>query len=233
MKVEYNIGDKVRIVEAQHGALGANGAVGMIIKPKLKPYKYGGLLFSEEGIFVLLDNGFVWNIGIDVELEILGGYRKMTKDYTKEDITDIEVIVPSKVVEVTFGDGQKEKMICNKEDKYDLRKCLFIAIAKHLYKKDYTQEGIEYKANELKYLKKYVKIVDDALKEYHKKCENIKKLEDNYEKELESIARKRAKREAYKARREQKRKEEQIATQKEAYIQAMEYMENSKIVAAN
>lgn len=145
---------------------------------------------------------------------------------TKEDIVDVEVIVPGKVVEVTFGDYKKEKMICSKEDEYDLRWCLFIALAKHLYKKDYTQEGIEYKANELKYLKKYVKIVNNALKKYHKKCADIKKLEENREAELESIARKRAKKEAHKARREQKRKDEQIAIQKEAYIQAMEYMNN-------
>lgn len=152
---------------------------------------------------------------------------EIIKPLVLEDIIDIEVIVPEKVVEVTFGDGQKEKMICSKEDKYDLRECLFIAIAKHLYKKDYTQEGIEYKANELKYLKKYVKIVDTVLKEYHKKCADAQRLEENRKVELERIERKRAKRESYKANREQKRKEEQLATQRVAYIQAIEYI-NSK-----
>lgn len=61
--------------------------------------------------------------------------------YTKDDICDINVIVPDKVVEIEFYDG-KEKMVCHENDTFDLRKCCFIAIAKHLYKKEYTQEGM-------------------------------------------------------------------------------------------
>lgn len=147
-------------------------------------------------------------------------------------IKDIDIIVPDKVVEVTFTDGLKEKMVCQEEDTFNLRNCLFIAIAKHLYKKDYTFEGIEWKAFELKHLKKYVKIVDSALKAFDKKQKNIAKLEENYKAELESIERKRAKRQAYKerraAKREQVEKERQIEIQKEAYIQAMKVMEDFK-----
>lgn len=148
----------------------------------------------------------------------------------KEEITDIDIIVPDKVVEVTFADGLKEKMVCQKEDTFNLRNCLFIAIAKHLYKKDYTLEGIEWKAFELTHLKKYVKIVDSALKAFDKKQKNVAKLEENRKAELERIERKRAKRQAYKerraAKREQVEKEKQIQIQKEAYIQAMEYINN-------
>lgn len=146
-------------------------------------------------------------------------------------IIDINIIVPNKVVEVTFADGLKEKMVCQEDDTFNLRNCLFISIAKHLYKKDYTLEGIEWKAFELTHLKKYVKIVDSALKAFDKKQKNIAKLEENRKTELDSIERKRAKRQAYKerrvAKREQAEKEKQIEIQKEAYIQAMEYM-NSK-----
>lgn len=39
------------------------------------------------------------------------------------------------MVEVSFADGGKEKMVRHEDDKFDLRKCCFIAIAKHLYKK--------------------------------------------------------------------------------------------------
>lgn len=88
--------------------------------------------------------------------------------YTEDDIFDINVIVPDKVVEIEFYDGI-EKMVCHKDDAFDLRKCCFIAIAKHLYKKEYTQEGIEYMATQLTYQKKYVKIVNKALKDYKKK----------------------------------------------------------------
>ena len=104
--------------------------------------------------------------------------NKIDKDRASDiiiKIIDINVIVPNKVVEVTFADGKKEKMVCHEEDTFDLRNCLFIAIAKHLYKKEYTFEGIEWKAFELTYLKKYVKIVDFALKAYDKKQNEIAK----------------------------------------------------------
>lgn len=101
--------------------------------------------------------------------------------YSKDDIFDINVIVPDKVVEIEFYDG-KEKMVCHKDDVFDLRKCCFIAIAKHLYKKEYTQEGIEYMATQLTYQKKYVKIVDKALKDYKRKekekAEKIRREEE-------------------------------------------------------
>lgn len=145
-------------------------------------------------------------------------------------IKDIDIIVPNKVTEVTFVDGTKEKMILYKDDVFNLRNCLFIAIAKHLYKKDYTPEGIEYIAFRLTHLKKYVKIVDSALKAFEKKQKDIEKLEENRKVELERIERKRAKRLTYKRRRtekkEQEEKEKQIEIQKEAYIRAMEYLNN-------
>lgn len=100
----------------------------------------------------------------------------------KETIVDINVIVPNKVVEITFEDGKKEKMICHKNDTFDLRRCCFIAIAKHLYKEEYTFEGIEYMAEQLMYQKKYVKIVSDALKDYRRKeAEKEKELREEEE----------------------------------------------------
>ena len=39
----------------------------------------------------------------------------------KENILDINVIVPNKVVEITFYDMMKEKMVCHKDDTFDLR----------------------------------------------------------------------------------------------------------------
>lgn len=122
-------------------------------------------------------------------------------------IEDINVIVPNKVVEITFGNGFKEKMVCHEDDTFDLRKCCFIAIAKHLYKKEYTQEGIEYMATQLTYQKKYVKIVDDALKDYWKK-EEEKEKRICEEREREKIQEhQREKRRKYKERRTQRYKE--------------------------
>ena len=127
-----------------------------------------------------------------------------------EVITDINVIVPDKVVEITFGNNQTEKMVCHEDDTFDLRKCCFIAIAKHLYKKEYTQEGIEHMATQLMYQKKYVKIVDKALKDYWKKEEEKeKKIRD--EREREKIQEhQREKRRRYKERRTQRYKEAMV-----------------------
>lgn len=126
--------------------------------------------------------------------------------YSKDDIFNINVIVPDKVVEIEFYDG-KEKMVCHKDDTFDLRKCCFIAIAKHLYKKEYTQEGIEYMATQLTYQKRYVKIVDKALKDYKKKEEEKKEKIRKEEEEKIIRARQSLKRRKQKERRAQRHRE--------------------------
>ncbi len=123
--------------------------------------------------------------------------------YSKDDIFNINVIVPDKVVEIEFYDS-KEKMVCHEDDVFDLRKCCFIAIAKHLYKKEYTQEGIEYMATQLTYQKKYVKIVDKALRGYWKKEEEKEKRIREERKREEIQKHQREKRRRYKERRAQR-----------------------------
>ena len=121
------------------------------------------------------------------------------------EIIDINVIVPGKVVEITFLDGHKEKMVRHPDDLYDLRKCCFIGIAKHLYRDIYTQEGIEWMATQLSYQKRYVKIVDQALKRYH--ADIMKKQKDEkLEKEKQEIRiRQMKKREKQREKRRQRR----------------------------
>ena len=126
--------------------------------------------------------------------------------YTEDDIIDINIIVPDKVVEIEFYDG-KEKMVCHNDDTFDIRKCCFIAIAKHLYKKEYTQEGIEHMATQLTYQKKYVKIVDKALKDYWKKEEEKEKRICEERKREKIQEHQREKRRKYKERRTQRYKE--------------------------
>ena len=138
--------------------------------------------------------------------QISGSFTTTGRINIKENILDINVIVPDKVVEIEFWDG-KDKMVCHEDDTFDLRKCCFIAIAKHLYKKEYTQEGIEHMATQLTYQKKYVKIVDKALKDYKKKEEE--KVEKIHKEEEEKIirARQSLKRRKQKERRAQRHKE--------------------------
>lgn len=125
-------------------------------------------------------------------------------------IQDINVIVPNKVVEITFKDNEKEKMVCHEDDTFDLRRCCFIAIAKHLYKKEYTYEGIEYMAEQLMYQKEFVKIVEKALKEYKKKLADKEKAEKEEAERKEILKRQAEKKRRYKARRAQRHKAEMV-----------------------
>lgn len=167
-------------------------------------------LASTNGVIA---NTFSYNENVEPTYFLSGyeGYyikESMFEDrtYTKDDIFNIHVIVPDKVVEIEFYDG-KEKMVCHEDDTFDLRKCCFIAIAKHLYKKEYTQEGIEYMATQLTYQKKYVKIVDKALKDYKRKEEE--KAEKIRKEQEEKIirARQSLKRRKQKERRAQRHRE--------------------------
>ena len=102
-------------------------------------------------------------------------------------IKDINVIVPGKVMVVTFEDDRQEKLICQDEDHFSIRRGCFIAIAKHLFKDTYTPEGIEHMATEMSYQIHYVKIVNKAIKNYSKKCEE-KAKEKRLEFEKKEIA---------------------------------------------
>lgn len=147
-----------------------------------------------------------------------GSSSKEEKDMN---ITQIKIIVPNKVVEVYFTDGLKEKMVYHEDDIFDLRNCLFLALAKHMYKDTYTVEGIEYKANEMKLMKKYVKLVDAALKK-HKNAEAAAEKAKAEEERVKATAeRKKAKLAKYKARCKEKYRQKRIAEQTEAYVNAM------------
>lgn len=161
----------------------------------IREVRYNGIL--KEYVYLLNDCD---------ENHYFGESMLEDRTYTEDDIFNINVIVPGKVVEIEFYDG-KEKMVCHENDTFDLRKCCFIAIAKHLYKKEYTQEGIEHMATQLMYQKKYVKIVDKALKDYKRK--EKEKAEKICREEEEKIirARQSLKRRKQKERRAQRHRE--------------------------
>ena len=133
-------------------------------------------------------------------------------------IKDYQILCPGKVVRVDFADNTSEKMVLKDPDVFDIHRCLFIAIAKHLYKDTYTSEGIEYIATLLSYEKKYVKMVNNAIKDHEKKeKEKLLKLQKEKE-EKERIERKRAKNLKRREQLHKKKIEEQIIIQKEAII---------------
>jgi hypothetical protein len=144
----------------------------------------------------------------------LGRIHSVFGEYicNSNEITDVNIIVPNKVVEVTFVDGTKQKSVCQGPDTFSLETAISICISKKIM----GGSGA------------YNNAIKRGMKVYGNK---IKKFEEEKE-EQERIAKKRAKREVYKARRvarkEQEEKERAIEIQKEAYIRALEEVEKRK-----
>ena len=139
---------------------------------------------------------------------------KLKEKKLKTAIKKYEILCPEKVIRVIFTDGKQEKLVCDKEDKFDLKTGLFISIAKHMYKDKYTLEGIEEMARELSYTKECVSMVNKAIKEHEKyeKTEKERIAKEKEEKRLEHEKR---------MERDRKRREHKIEIQKEAYLRAM------------
>lgn len=124
------------------------------------------------------------------------------------EITDVNIIVPNKVVEITFSDGTKEKAVCHEEDTFSLEAAIAICISKKIMGGSSAYNNA---------VKRGVKVYEDKLRR-----EELDKAEK------ERIEKRRAKRLAYKKRRDEKKaqieKERQIEIQTEAYVRAMKYM---------
>lgn len=131
-----------------------------------------------------------------------------------EIIEEFKIIIPGKVIVVNFANGTTQKVVCDDKDNFDLRRGLFVALSKNMYKDKYTLEGIEHMATKLSYQKKYVKMVDKAIKDHNRKLieEENKKHKEELQKKL-----------AYerKAKCDKKKRERAINIQKEVYVRAM------------
>lgn len=156
--------------------------------------------------------------------------NKMKEYIHKSGVCSVNIIVPNRVVEVTFNDYfyTKVKTVCDKNDIFSLERALYIAYAKQRYNGTYTSEGIEKKADEFKYEKFYVSKVKNALKVYE--CQQKLAALDKEEEEikLRQKQKRHERNERRRARRAEERKNEQIAIQKEAYLQAMMEFEEEK-----
>lgn len=133
------------------------------------------------------------------------------------DVKNVNIIVPKKVVEVTFADGTKEKSVCREPDVFSLESAISICISKKIIGGSSAY--------------------NNAVKRGMKVYEDKQKKEVTEKAEQERIEKKRAKRLAYRERRAAKRdeeekqrkareREEKIAIQTEAYLRAMDVMRN-------
>ena len=155
-----------------------------------------------------MDSYYYYGVTVGNKLYLPATMENILKDIVlakKIELIDLNVIVPNKVVEATFSDETKEKVVLQEPDVFSLETAITILMCKKL----------------LGGTKEYNNMVKRVLKDYDNK---LKKKQEEKEEE-ERIYRKREKRKAYKAKREERRlnaeKERQIEIQKEAYIRAM------------
>lgn len=152
--------------------------------------------------------------------------EKIAKYKLGSGIKSIEVIVPNKVVKIKmdsmFSHWKSEyKMVCDDQDVFSLERAIYLAYAKDECHGKYTSEYIELYADRLAMEKKHIVMVKAAMNLYESQ-EELKKLD---EEEAAMIQRKREKRWKQKERRAERKRNEQIATQKEAYVQAWKEIE--------
>lgn len=127
-------------------------------------------------------------------------------------------IIGDKVMKVLFYDGKTVKVVCHEDDVFDIKRGLFLAMAKHQLKDTHTIEGIEHEATQFSYLKGYNKIVDDAIKAHDKKLKELKKQKQQEEEKLRIKENKKRKHAEYLKRREEKR----INTQAQAVLRGLQ-----------
>jgi hypothetical protein len=107
-------------------------------------------------------------------------------------IEKIEVIEPEKIMDVYIL-GKKYRMTLQEPDVFDLSRGCYIALAKYMFGKGFTPEGIEYMASMLAMQKYYVSEVNKAVKKYYKKIEAEEKQKKEEEARKAARQRKRDK----------------------------------------
>lgn len=142
-------------------------------------------------------------------------YIEFMNDQKEFCIKDINVYgsPEPRVVEVEFYHKHKPikvKAICDKEDKFDLARGIYICIAKLLYKDSMTLEGIIKKADELSLYKHNEKIVNNAIKDYKKKIKTIEEAKEKEKQKKKEEASRREKKIARK-KKQRERKNDELA----------------------
>lgn len=155
--------------------------------------------------------------------------EKITKYQADSGIESIEIVVMNKVIKIKmdnmFSHWKSEyKMVCDDQDVFSLERAIYLSYAKDECRGKYTPEYIELYADRLAMEKKHIVMVKAAMNLYESQ-EELKKLD---EEEAAMIQRKREKRWKQKERRAERKRNEQIATQKEAYVQAWKEIEELK-----
>ena len=209
-----NPGDIVKVITAEHGAKGAEEKIGIYMGLRNDfsiPYgsRINGLsVFRADDVIIKTEERSYWIIGKDVELEIIKEEKEIKKESTMI-IKDFEISKSKNGITVNFTDGTYKKSYAVAPDEFDIKKALYICLAKK-YSHEYKCDDIEELAKFFAMTKKYIREVKRVLAEYEKK-EEVKKI----------IANRKAKKIRYKANKKAREREEMIEIQKEAYLRAM------------
>lgn len=154
---------------------------------------------------------------------------KIAKYQADSGIESIEIVVMNKVIKIKMDDmfshwKNEYKMVCDDQDTFSLDRAIYLAYAKDECHGKYTPEYIELYADKLAMEKKHIAMVKAAMKLYE--CqEELKKLDKE---EAAMTKRKKEKRWKQKERRAERKRNEQIAMQKEAYVQAWKEIKELK-----
>lgn len=120
------------------------------IQPNRNYRHYDRDIFNDiESLYPKIINCSPQYLAVEMKKEMVIAMNAMMK------IKDVEIIVPNKVVKVTFNDNTFEKAVCHEDDTFSLETAITICMTKHLL-------GGSGKFNNI--LAKGVKIVEDKVK---------------------------------------------------------------------
>ena len=123
-------------------------------------------------------------ISIDLDSNYIEEKIKQEKEKMEEkekkncQIIDIVEYVPEKVYKIIFKDKTEIKTIKDSLDEFNPEYMFYLALAKKLYSKTYTFDGVLAKAYQLMTQKEYIKIVKKGLKLLNILQEEKKKKEE-------------------------------------------------------
>lgn len=140
-----------------------------------------------------------WDVAIE-RLLSRPSFRVIASPYQLRvsDITEIKVFDGNRAMMVTIkttdGEAKQVKAVCSFEDTFDLRKGVFISLAKYISSDgNMTSEGYEFLAKCMTYYKDWSKLVDKAIRQYEKSCKEAEKNAKIQQEEKKKAVERRAK----------------------------------------
>lgn len=112
-------------------------------------------------------------------------YFTVTGYQDPDDFKKVIEYKPGKVYGFIFNNNKEIKTICDPSDTFDFDFAFYLAAAKLIWSKELTLEGVINKANELKTIKKWVKRVEKAKKQFYKEQQEEIKAKQKEEEEKE------------------------------------------------